>query len=127
MASAQVRQQFGDALAELARRDPWFAEHPVRLEWFGGQFDAVEVDPTLPAFEALQQAHQEEFGVAPERQGAPYGSDMRLLVHEAETPAILYGPGDIRQAHSTDEWISVDEIAQAARVVTAAAARYLAV
>jgi acetylornithine deacetylase len=127
MASAQVRQQFGHALAELARRDPWFAEHPVRLEWFGGQFDAVEVDPTLPAFEALQEAHREEFGVAPERQGAPYGSDMRLLVHEAETPAILYGPGDIRQAHSTDEWISVDEIAQAARVVTAAAARYLAV
>jgi acetylornithine deacetylase/succinyl-diaminopimelate desuccinylase-like protein len=51
---------------------------------------------------------------------------MRLLVHEAETPAILYGPGDIRQAHTTDEWIAVNEIAQAARVVTAAAARYLA-
>src|SRR5207302_8943713 len=53
-------------------------------------------------------------------------SDMRLLVHEANTPAVLYGPGDIRQAHSADEWIAVDEIVQAARVVTAAAARYLA-
>jgi len=42
------------------------------------------------------------------------------------SPAILYGPGDIRQAHSTDEWIAVDDIIQAARVVTAAAARYLA-
>jgi acetylornithine deacetylase/succinyl-diaminopimelate desuccinylase-like protein len=51
---------------------------------------------------------------------------MLLLVHEAETPAILYGPGDIKQAHSTDEWIATDEIAQAARVVTAAAAHYLA-
>ena len=71
-------------------------------------------------------AHTDEFGVAPELEGAPYGSDMRLLVHEAETPAILYGPGDIRQAHSTDEWIAVDDIIQAARVVTAAAARYLA-
>jgi acetylornithine deacetylase/succinyl-diaminopimelate desuccinylase-like protein len=47
-------------------------------------------------------------------------------VHEAETPALLYGPGDIRQAHSTDEWIAVEQIAQAARIVTAAAARYLA-
>ena len=49
-----------------------------------------------------------------------------LLVHEAETPAILYGPGDIKQAHSTNEWIAVDEIVRAARVITAAVARYLA-
>lgn len=125
-ASAEVRRQFAAALADVAQRDPWLAEHPVELEWFGGQFDAVEVDPSLPAFSALQQAHREEFGVAPELDGAPYGSDMRLLVHEAETPAVLYGPGDIRQAHATDEWIAVDAIAQAARVVTAAAARYLA-
>jgi acetylornithine deacetylase/succinyl-diaminopimelate desuccinylase-like protein len=51
---------------------------------------------------------------------------MRLFVHEGEMPAILYGPGDIRQAHSVDEWISVDEIARAARIVTVAAANYLA-
>src|SRR5205807_1635750 len=83
----------------------------------------VEVDPDLPAFAALRGAHAQEFDVPPELLGAPYGSDMRLLVHEAETPAILYGPGDIRQAHATDEWIAVDEIVQAARVVTAAPAR----
>jgi len=53
-----------------------------------------------------------EFDVPPELVGAPYGSDMRLLVHEAETPAILYGPGDIRQAHATDEWIAVEEVVQ---------------
>src|SRR5947208_6987108 len=126
MASADVRRQFAAAIADAAQRDAWLGEHPPQLEWYGGQFDAVEVDPELPAFRALRAAHADEFGVAPELEGAPYGSDMRLLVHEAETPAILYGPGDIRQAHSTDEWIAVDDIIQAARVVTAAAARYLA-
>ncbi len=126
MASAEVRRQFAAAIADASQRDPWLGEHPPQVEWYGGQFDAVEVDPDLPAFAALQAAHAQEFGVPPELVGAPYGSDMRLLVHEAETPAILYGPGDIRQAHATDEWIAVDEIVQAARVVTAAAARYLA-
>jgi acetylornithine deacetylase len=125
MASSEVRRLFAEALTDVCQRDPWLAEHPPRLEWFGGQFDAVEADPGLPAFAALAAAHADEFGLAPEHDGAPYGSDMRLLVHEAETPAILYGPGDIRQAHATDEWISVDEIVQAARVVTAGAARYL--
>ena len=126
MASAEVRRQFAAALADAAQRDSWLQEHPPQLEWYGGQFDAVEVDAGLPAFAALRAAHAQEFDVPPELVGAPYGSDMRLLVHEAETPAILYGPGDIRQAHATDEWIAVDEIVQAARVVTAAAARYLA-
>ena len=126
MTSSEVRGLFAAALADAAQRDSWLADHPPRVEWYGGQFDAVEVDPEQPAFRALRAAHTDEFGVAPELEGAPYGSDMRLLVHEAETPAILYGPGDIRQAHSTDEWIAVDDIIQAARVVTAAAARYLA-
>lgn len=127
MASTEARRQFVAAIADSAQRDPWLSEHPPQIEWYGGQFDAVEVDPELPAFAALKAAHVEEFGVAPELEGAPYGSDMRLLVHEAETPAVLYGPGDIKQAHATDEWIAVDEIVQAARVVTAAAVRYLAV
>jgi len=126
MASGEVRRQFAAAISDVAQRDAWLAEHPPQLEWYGGQFDAVEVDLDLPAFAGLKAAHAEEFGVEPEQDGAPYGSDMRLLVHEAETPAILYGPGDIRQAHATDEWIAVDEIVRAARVVTAAAARYLA-
>ena len=125
-ASAEVRREFAAAISDVAQRDAWLAEHPPQLEWTGGQFDAVEVDPGLPAFMALAAAHAEEFGVEPEPDGAPYGSDMRLLVHEADTPAILYGPGDIKQAHSTDEWIAVEEIVRAARVVTAAAARYLA-
>lgn len=126
MASAEVRKQFAAALMDVAQRDAWLADHPPQLEWYGGQFDAVEVDAELPAFTALKAAHIDEFGVAPELEGAPYGSDMRLLVNEAETPAVLYGPGDVRQAHTTDEWIAVDEIVQAARVVTAAVARYLA-
>jgi acetylornithine deacetylase len=126
VASAEVRRQFSAALSDLAQRDAWLAAHEPQVEWFGGQFDAVEVDPELPAFAGLRAAHTDEFGVAPELDGAPYGSDMRLLVHEAETPAILYGPGDIHQAHSTDEWIAVDEIVQAARIITAASARYLA-
>jgi acetylornithine deacetylase len=126
MASSEVRQQFAAALADAAQRDAWLVDHPPEVEWYGGQFDAVEVDPGLPAFQALRAAHHDELGIEPEAEGAPYGSDMRLLVHEAETPAVLYGPGDIRQAHATDEWITVDDIVHAAKVVTGATARYLA-
>lgn len=125
-ASSAVRRAFEAAVADAARQDAWLIDHPPQVEWFGGQFDAAEVDPTLPAFQVLRQAHQQEFGIEAQLDGAPYGSDMRLLIHEGEMPAILYGPGDVRQAHDTDEWISVEEVVRAARIVTVAAARYLA-
>ena len=126
MPSSEARRQFEAAVGDAAVKDSWLIEHPPQVEWYGGQFDAAEADPYLPAFEALREAHAQEFGVPPELDGAPYGSDMRLYIHEGEIPAVLYGPGDIRQAHSTNESIAVGEIVQAARVVTAAVARYLA-
>src|SRR5256886_16974039 len=96
MASAEVRRQFAAALADAAQRDPWLHEHPPQLEWYGGQVDAVEGDPDLPAFAALRAAHAQEFDVPPELLGAPYGSDIRLLGHEDEPPPILYRPADLR-------------------------------
>jgi acetylornithine deacetylase len=126
IASDAVRGMLAEALHEVEAQDPWLAEHPIELTWFGGQFEAVEVDVEQhPAFSALRDSHAAEFDQPPGLSGAPYGSDMRLLVQEADTPAILYGPGDIRRAHKGNECIQVDDIVHAARVVTAAAARYL--
>ena len=30
------------------------------------------------------------------------------------TPCVVFGPGDIAQAHTKDEWIDLDQVAQAA-------------
>jgi acetylornithine deacetylase len=126
MASSKVRALLEEAVQETGRQDSWLHDHPPQVQWFGGQFDPAEVDPDLYAFHSLREAHRAEIGVEAELDGAPYGSDMRLFLHEAEMPAILYGPGDIRQAHHADEWISVEELKQAARIITAAVAGYLA-
>ena len=33
------------------------------------------------------------------------------------TPAICFGPGDIRLAHSAEEWVAIDEIERATKVM----------
>ena len=33
------------------------------------------------------------------------------------TPAIVFGPGDIAQAHSADEWIDLTQLDQATAIV----------
>lgn len=35
------------------------------------------------------------------------------LFSDAGLPAIVLGPGDIAQAHSVDEWVSVEQLEQA--------------
>jgi acetylornithine deacetylase len=50
---------------------------------------------------------------------------MRLLVNEGSTPTVIYGPGDARVAHSADEHVPLDEVADCARVLAAWVVREL--
>ncbi len=51
--------------------------------------------------------------------GEPYGADMRLLVNEGRTPTVIFGPGDVRVAHSADERVPLAEVEACARVLAA--------
>ena len=46
----------------------------------------------------------------------PYGTDASTIA-EAGIPAIVFGPGDIARAHTCDEWVPIDEVAQAAEIL----------
>jgi succinyl-diaminopimelate desuccinylase len=44
--------------------------------------------------------------------GVHYFCDAAVLA-EGGTPAVVFGPGDIAQAHTEDEWVSVAQVEQA--------------
>lgn len=46
----------------------------------------------------------------------PYGTDAATLAWSG-VPAVIFGPGDIAQAHTKDEWVLLDEIDQAAAIL----------
>jgi acetylornithine deacetylase len=53
-----------------------------------------------------------------------YGSDMRLLVNEGGTPAVLFGPGDVRQSHRPDEYVPLEDLIATARTLALLALRF---
>ena len=55
--------------------------------------------------------------------GQPYGCDMGLLRGVGGIPTVVFGPGDIRRAHTVDEWVDVDEVLTCARAVAVAVLR----
>jgi len=46
----------------------------------------------------------------------PYGTDAATIA-AAGVPAVVFGPGDIAQAHTCDEWVSLDEVAAASEIL----------
>jgi acetylornithine deacetylase ArgE len=54
--------------------------------------------------------------------GVPYGTDASSIA-AAGIPSVVFGPGDIAQAHTCDEWIALDEVAQASDILYRLACR----
>jgi acetylornithine deacetylase len=46
----------------------------------------------------------------------PYGTDASPLA-AAGVPAVVFGPGDIAQAHTCDEWVDLDEVERASEIL----------
>lgn len=121
---AGARAELEGAVAEAAGRDPWLAEHPPRVEWWGAQFEPARTDPEAGVVRASRRAHRDASGREAEVRGMTYGADMRLLSGVAGVPTVLYGPGDVRRAHRPDEGLPLDELFTAAQAYALLALRF---
>lgn len=84
-----------------------FAYPAGRDHHFGGT--ATEISPTLPAVALLKEAVQT---VRPDRgliQGAPYWSEAPFLVNRLGIPTVYCAPGDIRNCHTFEEHVVVQD------------------
>lgn len=63
--------------------------------------------------EPVRSAIQHATGRRPEVGGVPFGTDAGPLA-EAGLASFVFGPGDIAQAHTKDEWIELDQVRAAA-------------
>ena len=85
----------------------------VRLkDWKGVPSTALETDPDLPLVRRLMK-------LAGQRRpaGVNYFSDAGVL-GQAGIPSVVFGPGDIAQAHTVDEWISTRELESGTDLLT---------
>jgi acetylornithine deacetylase len=106
-------------IAAACEGDEFLREHPAEVEIVGGRFSSSSVPADHPLPTGLASVAEGVLGRRPDSIGEPYGADMRLLVNEGATPTVIYGPGDIRVAHSADEHVPLDQVADCARVLAA--------
>jgi acetylornithine deacetylase len=123
---ADAAEDVKRAIAAANQSDEFLREHPATVEIVGGTFGSARVPSDHPLPVGLRAVVRDVTGREPALLGEPYGADMRLFVNEGATPCVIFGPGDVRQAHSADESVPLDEVEACARVLAAWVVRELA-
>lgn len=120
--TAAARTDLEHAIAEACAGDPWLREHPVEVEWWGGQFASGRLPADSDLVDRVSAAHAFVTGGGrPDVYAAPYGSDLRLLTGIGGIPTVQYGPGDAMLAHGPFESVPVDQVLTTARTLAAVA------
>jgi acetylornithine deacetylase/succinyl-diaminopimelate desuccinylase family protein len=100
-------------LDDLSRDDPQFrAEMTVPV-----QVLPMEVTPGLLVVSALRNATRHVLGQDPGVFGWSATCDASILVQEANTPTVIFGPGSIEHAaHRPNESVSITELVNCAEI-----------
>jgi acetylornithine deacetylase len=112
-----ARRALAAAIARAVAVDPWLKGHPPKVEWFEGQFESAQTPVNDPIIESIVHCHAEVLGRTTAIQGVTYGSDLRLFTNHGGVPAVLYGPGNVAQAHTVDECVELREVFAATKVL----------
>jgi acetylornithine deacetylase len=102
--------QFVDFLTREAGIDfPFECEKPwMSKNALGPEGSAELVERLGSAIDAVKGSHHVT--------AVPYGTDASTIAR-AGIPAVVFGPGDIAQAHTCDEWVDLQEIEQASEIL----------
>jgi acetylornithine deacetylase len=122
-----VRRQVEESVGQAASRDPWLCQHPPTVEWIGGTWEPTETPRDHQLVRTLSGAVAEVTSRPASVRGASYGSDLRLFTNAFGIPGTHFGPGDIRQAHFTDEYVPIAEVEVAALTLAVTIAKFCGV
>lgn len=112
---AAARAAFERVVADACAGQPWLRDHPVEVNWSGGQFASGRIDPEHPLVAEVVDSIRTTEDRDTFLSGAPYGSDLRLYSGLGGIPTLHYGPGDVRLAHGPREQVDIDELIRTTR------------
>ncbi|WNS73894.1 peptidase [Bacillus sp. DTU_2020_1000418_1_SI_GHA_SEK_038] len=113
----EAEQELEAALAEVARKDDWLSENPPKIEWFGGRWLPGNLEENHSLMETISEAFERVTTTKPIIEASPWGTDGGILSVVGNTPVVVFGPGVTAAAHDANEYITIDEMFEAAEII----------
>ena len=114
----QVEAQLARQIEIMAQADPWLRDHPPRVTTQGGYVAAgAEIPVDHPLVLAMVGTFETVTGQAATVGGRMGAADTRFLIRSGNTPTVIFGPGDTAQMHAMDEYVPVENLIIATKVL----------
>lgn len=119
-----IRDEIEDYVAAVCRTDPWLREHPPVFTWKLRNifFPPVDVPPDHPFVQTLAGSLG-TLGLPPTIEAFTAASELAWYAEQG-IPGSIFGPGRIAQAHSPNEYVEVEQLVDACKVIALTAAAW---
>ncbi len=124
--TGEAEEDLRECLQVAWERDEFLRNHPLDLEITGGKFASSSIPDGHSLPQSLRSVVADVLGKESRLVGVPYGADMRLLIQHAGVPTVMFGPGDVAVAHSADEHVPLQDVADCAGALAVYLLRELA-
>ncbi|MBD3345531.1 MAG: ArgE/DapE family deacylase [Chitinivibrionales bacterium] len=111
--TSQIHDEMRSIVKAVARERGFEAD----IEFQELQNESYFMDINHPGVKLLDKARKEVLGTSA-ISGYLASCDAQLFYHKAEMPALVFGPGDLREAHSDHEFITMQSIRDGAKILS---------
>jgi acetylornithine deacetylase len=115
--AAEAEAELRAAVAAACAADDFLHDHPATIEITGGRFGSARVASDHPLVVGLSKVIESVTGHRPALIAEPYGADMQMFINVGGTPCVIFGPGNVKVAHSADEHVTIAQTEDCARVL----------
>lgn len=120
----QIIKEIEEHINNVANSDPWLRENPPTFVWGGKSmivdrgeiFPSLEIDPDHFGVKQLSAAHQTITQETAILDVSPSVTDGGWL-GQANIPTVIYGPGNLQNAHRVNEQVSIDQLIEYTKVI----------
>ncbi|MDA4131264.1 MAG: ArgE/DapE family deacylase, partial [Thaumarchaeota archaeon] len=110
-----IQNEIEDYVMKGSQLDTWLSKHPPQFEWIGF-WPAGEISPEHPICRSLSRGYEKVLNSKPKINGFPAPVDAPFL-DQAGIPTVIFGPGNLPQAHAENEYIEVEQLIRATKIL----------
>jgi acetylornithine deacetylase len=113
----EAQKSLKERIDALNESDAWFKERPIELEWFGARWLPGNLEINHPLMKTIGTYYEKVVGEEPLVEASPWATDGGYLSSVGSTPVVVFGPGETKMAHDSNEYIEVDKMMEVAEII----------